>query len=112
MSMHTPGPWKGFDNPDDELFKKGVVSVVVDERKDIVSFVFSNKHGKPDLDEAMANAALIEAAPDLLAACRMAHKFIDDNYEQIVNSTLDGLKIVDSLCSNLAAARRKARGMT
>jgi hypothetical protein len=35
-------------------------------------------------DEAMDNAALIEAAPDLLKACKRALHLVEENNEEIV----------------------------
>jgi hypothetical protein len=117
MNNHTLGPWEAVDNPDDKLSEIGMAAVIVDKTGNIVSYVFHNENGKPDMTETMANADLIEAAPDLLAACKMAHKFIDDNYEQIVNSILCEYSMADTAIvgyvrSSLAAAMRKARGMS
>ena len=76
MSNHTPGPWKCVDNPDDELKRIGMAAVIVDKTGNIVSYVFHDKNGKPDMTETMANADLIDSAPDLLEACKWALAFL------------------------------------
>lgn len=78
MMNHTPGPWEAVDNPDDKLSEIGMAAVIVDKKGNIVSYVSHDKNSKPDMTEAMANADLIEAAPDLFEACRMALAFLDE----------------------------------
>jgi hypothetical protein len=115
MNNHTPGPWEAVDNPDDKLNEIGMAAVVVDKTGNIVSYVFHDKNGKPNMTDAMANADLIQVAPDLLVACKMAHRFIDDNYEQIINSILCDYGTADTIIvgtvrSILAAVIKKAEG--
>jgi hypothetical protein len=51
---HTPGPWEGL---------------VIDDADSRQIIITAQAH-QFDLDEARANARLIAAAPNLLAACR------------------------------------------
>ena len=78
MNNHTLGPWEAVDNPDDKLREIGMAAVIVDKTGNIVSYVFHDENGKPDMTEAMANADLIEAAPDLLKACKLALAFLSE----------------------------------
>lgn len=56
---HTPGPWE---------HEKGSVSVFAKDGNKVCDTIWWNK----TVPEAKANAALIAAAPDLLAACEHA----------------------------------------
>jgi hypothetical protein len=56
VAKHTPGPWKAV----------GRVVFKAAPRQMIIACTDAN----PLLEEANANAALIAAAPDLLAACK------------------------------------------
>ncbi len=77
MSEITPGPWyrSGYCVADNSYHigtpgKKGCTGIEIDEKhsmKEVVADVWANDdHDK----EALANARLITAAPDLLAACK------------------------------------------
>ena len=93
MINHTPGPWEAVDNPDDKLSEIGMAAVIVDKTGNIVSYVFHNENGKPDMTETMANADLIEAAPDLLEACKCALAFLSEIVHKgsYMSSALDHL---------------------
>lgn len=84
MNNHTPGPWEAVDNPDDKLKEIGMAAVIVNKTGNIVCYVFHDENGKPDMTETMANADLIEAAPDLLEACKRALHLVEENNEEIV----------------------------
>lgn len=58
--MHTPGPWKARDTDN---------GIEVDPVCDAINATYNRDHEKMVL-EARANAALIAAAPDLLAALK------------------------------------------
>lgn len=65
-TSHTPGPWTATDTPPFRIRAEGEgMSVAV---------AFQFRDGAPDRDIAQvnANARLIAAAPDLLAACQLA----------------------------------------
>jgi len=64
MSGHTPGPW-------DANISKGCFSITVGQPKsdyEIIAMVTNYECSRPDA-ERDANARLIAAAPELLAAC-------------------------------------------
>lgn len=64
MSKHTPGPW--HTNPDSDLRRIGVYA---GSEEEIVICDVTDEDLEHDL-EIEANAALIVAAPDLLAVCK------------------------------------------
>lgn len=69
MSKHTPGPWMMSAS------KRGGFEIVADDRGTYGGpFVVASRSDVDHRsDESVANCALIAAAPDLLAACRMAY---------------------------------------
>jgi len=77
MSKHTPGPWKvaSHKTKHGENFsiharKDGWCNILHGDR-------FLDQEKCPSVDEARANARLIAAAPDLLAACLAAKEWLD-----------------------------------
>ena len=74
-AKHTPGPWKQGENPMDIIASS-------DGQWDIATVAENcgandDENTPPDCDgESLANAHLIAAAPDLLAACKF---FIETN---------------------------------
>lgn len=75
MSKHTPGPWEVAENDDEfecvDIFDMGLMAII-DDLGDPVAHVESwVDDGDDKHEEAMANARLIAAAPDLLSACEM-----------------------------------------
>ena len=79
---HTPGPWKAKIPDSDEVWSE-YSDVREGERRLLLgaafisgagwshlALVYSHVQGQPD-DEGIANAQLVCAAPDLLAACEM-----------------------------------------
>lgn len=71
MATHTPGPWHVVEVYDGITSPKpnGLVYAKIQAADGSVGFAgaYLSREGKPN-DEAKANAALIAAAPDLLAA--------------------------------------------
>ena len=73
MSKFTPGPWKATPNEDNFQRAEGVWGSI---KRDgwhlarIWSDIPSLVEGASDEDMAEANARLMAAAPDLLAACK------------------------------------------
>lgn len=63
QTAHTPGPWEIHDN----IGRKSELGIVADAAPCIIA-VMGNAKAWPA--EARANARLIAAAPDLLAACQ------------------------------------------
>ena len=94
--MHTPGPWKVIDRPHglpevwtaDFDCEGGTVSQCITDR------VFNG------------NAALIAAAPDLLAACNLALATID----RVAPSHPGGFSSVRGTLDVIRAAVAKAEG--
>jgi ParB-like chromosome segregation protein Spo0J len=71
---HAPGPWAIYEHPGGSPGIEGEgFSVVVFGDPDDDCGV----HGRTD-DEALANARLIAAAPDLLDALKWAERLMDD----------------------------------
>lgn len=67
MGTHTPGPWELFHVvPNDQVNHEW--SLQDDSR----AFILFNHSPEISDDEALADASLIAAAPELLAACRIA----------------------------------------
>jgi len=75
MTSHTPGPWRnGKDG-------HNILSAQPGERPKMLASVYHDLGGVGGLTskehaEAHANARLMAAAPDLLAACRAQHRNI------------------------------------
>jgi ribosomal protein RSM22 (predicted rRNA methylase) len=90
MSKHTPGPWEALKN------NYGQVLIVVRSTKDFVCAV---------PDECEADAKLISAAPDLLAAL----KSIIDTVESHARSQLTPAE--NSPVAKARAAIKKAEGV-
>jgi len=92
-TKHTPGPWK--------LFKKdGSCDLRVDGYGVICDFMVDGPNEEMDV-EAIANAHLIAAAPELLEACKAANLRLLQQ-----KSTLADSDILDLL----QAAITKAKG--
>ena len=62
MEPHTPGPWL--------VFGRGLISVITKADKSIVAEVVTHN----DRPETKANARLIAAAPDMLAALQFLQR--------------------------------------
>lgn len=76
MSKHTPGPWEV------RYAANGSVHGIVSRGQEsipggIKHIVYQAGIGMPASDEGKANAWLIAAAPDLLAAAKAQHEIID-----------------------------------
>lgn len=72
VSAHTPGPWEAVIG--DDVWITGP-----DRDQPWVCDIVPRDHNKPPNEEDLANARLIGAAPDLLAALKAAREFgLDD----------------------------------
>lgn len=71
-AMHTPGPWVP------RASKFGLDFGIVINGEFVIAEVFSDIRSERhrDVEEARANARLIAAAPDLLAAAELAYKYL------------------------------------
>lgn len=74
MSKHTPGPWRS------ERSKGGLKAKISGENWNYFAKVWIATNGEVCAD-GEANARLIVAAPDLLAACESAVEFIRNGIE-------------------------------
>lgn len=85
--MHTPGPWQ----------IEGITSVRRGE--DLIALVYAPLEGMANwTDHHNANMALIAAAPDLLAACKM---FLAEH-----DNTYDGAPMSQALYEAIVAMER------
>jgi hypothetical protein len=77
---HTPGPW----DVDDDTME--IFSITPGHSTGWIAKVLGNDdNGRPlTPDEMAANARLIAAAPDLLAACKLALTAGDQQYVQFI----------------------------
>lgn len=100
---HTPGPWEVHTN----IGRKSEMGVIADAAPFVIC-VISNAKQWPI--EADANARLIAAAPELLAACEALERWSRDRDG---GAYLEGLKwtkdIQDAVC-DARAAIAKAKG--
>lgn len=74
-TKHTPGPWDiypTFQNSADAIFDW---ITPIWSRTDGVCVGSVSQAGARGSEEAVANARLVAAAPDLLAACQLAASF-------------------------------------
>lgn len=92
MSTHTPGPWRK------PLAKEDYAGacVVRDDGYIVADCNVFGGDGAPSAQECEANARLIRAAPDLLAACKSALERIDGMNE--------AMGVVDELRAAIAKA--------
>lgn len=71
MSEHTPGPWEAV-----ELDGKPVNDPAIMSAKHCLATCWINDIPRK---QAAANAVLMAAAPDMLAALQIAHRFLDSH---------------------------------
>ena len=101
-SKHTPGPWFVFGNGHCVGGPKGFIDG--DPREQTAGVAMCGMRLRTD-DEAEANARLIAAAPDLLAACEM---LISDPSEEWSQTAFD--RRVGAARDLALAAVKKAKG--
>jgi len=70
MAQHTPGPWSFLEGEDDETPTSGPLTICDRANLDDLANVYSRDDATVSVpfEEAIANARLIAAAPDLLDA--------------------------------------------
>ena len=99
---HTPGPWTAHKSTIGEYWYDITARANLDW--DGASEMWSNDPASANGDndeEALANALLVAAAPDLLAACQRADEWIRSGYDG------EAAYILDELCIAIAKATRK-----
>lgn len=102
-AAHTPGPWRVDPAQDIDIQSangKIEIAVALSQSLDGVRFTFAGK--MPSKKTTLANARLIAAAPDLLAALQMLHE-IDDDY---------GIDLTEQQRDQMHDALAKAEGRT
>jgi hypothetical protein len=79
-SEHTPGPWERVGAS--YIWKTGdngaAVAIVAEPECSDSSSFYQVRMASKRWDEAMANARLIAAAPELLEACKALYALFDD----------------------------------
>lgn len=100
---HTPAPWGISGNHVDSG------NIQIGSQKDYVAEIYptpNDEVGKiPNLEESLANAKLIAAAPELLEACRSAKRLLEDLEAAEVIISRDG-----KVYSEIVEAIKKATG--
>lgn len=96
MTKHTPGPWGAQAMYDNNL----TIGIDYPEGDDRDHYLAEVTCGDPD--ELQANANLISASPELLAACKAALKLLDS--VAFVANEGDTKKPMRLLCTAIAKA--------
>lgn len=110
-AKHTPGKWEIHDGGRFGSFGETGPSVCA-VRSDGTCQPLFEIIGPADPAEAEANAHLVTAAPDLLAACDDALGFVRFALEFVGGAAFPYLnESVESLRDNLSAAIAKAKGV-
>lgn len=91
MSEHTPGPWHTGTHEDAHIVYDGDCGFVADAGRD-----------DGEAETEAANARLIAAAPDLLAACERAARQLR---ERLLNASPWGALLVSDLEEAIALAK-------
>lgn len=102
--MFTQGEWmvNGYGGDMQPL-------VMTKDRNTYIAIVCAGGNDEPNLEEAEANAQLIAAAPDLLAACKEAMKFIEVARQFFPKSIKNNHKfMLENICATLGTAIHKA----
>ena len=108
--MHTPGPWHlGPDDPETEtreIFPDHYRGDPNEEDRGLIAFVsqWKGQCHPSDMAEAAANARLISAAPDLLAACKglLNHALAEHQFA--------GERLIESVRAAIAKAEGESEG--
>lgn len=90
----TPGPWKVCIEPKNAAWHPWITIGAADEKDarricDVTDWGLSFGDGFHGCDMTKANARLIAAAPDLLAALIEAEEYINRNPQAMANGMLD-----------------------
>lgn len=108
MNNHTPGPWKIFDGYGASRFAPAVVDSIPDvDGKCVANCICHVASTNPD---CVANAQLIAAAPDMLAALDYALTAL-----QTLANTLGGIseehaeEIIQDAAGKIGGAMAKAK---
>lgn len=105
MNKHTPGPWS---------IKRGTITWEIVSESEYVGRVYSTSRSEDISDDAegVANAALIAAAPDLLAALRgviRSAAYESGQAEPSLRELTVGIKYLDAARAAIAKAEGGAK---
>jgi hypothetical protein len=80
MSEHTPGPWVSRDVGDDQDadFGQWVVEIPETAGNTVIRLWFGDMES--NTGEDIANARIVAASPDLLAACEAIYRVAEDAF--------------------------------
>lgn len=81
--MHTKGPWETREIPALHVIAIAPVGKMMPIAS-VARWIDASDGPLRITDEDRANANLIEAAPDLLAACRLALHMIEDEQDETI----------------------------
>lgn len=96
----TPGPWKVSTSPGAAVTTRCIVHELSKGTRLLSRHVATVSAHGPDVENE-ANAHLLAAAPELLAACKQAVEFLDNG---------PGGTGIDAACVRVRAAIAKAEG--
>ena len=82
IGEHTPAPWTWWTSNSWRRLKHEAGG---ESRNVLTPYVC--RDGQPDIAITEADMALVEAAPDLLAACKAQHNLIDRLAAMLINLT-------------------------
>jgi hypothetical protein len=105
MGKHTPGPWRTRDH-----HAAGID--IIAGRAEIGNIGAPSSDGAPNWPEVKANARLITAAPDMLAACESIRDRVDgalDAFDADEQDSGEGLELV-RIRAMARAAIARAKG--
>jgi hypothetical protein len=76
-AKHTPGPWEFIDASSSYRHQLKPVCIIQSGDKQVATFSWNdNSPWFPTKEQSQANARLIAAAPELLAAIQSLHSFV------------------------------------
>lgn len=86
-TAHTPGPWSVSDNPRDDQTRRFIWNDEFgpehpDNPQNDTAYCIATINPRGKLETLEANAHLIAAAPDLLAAAKLALQLIKDTWDE------------------------------
>jgi hypothetical protein len=111
-AKHTPAPWHFLEEGDTESDHNiGKPFTICGGDDDDLADVFDNTHSTVSIsrEEAIANARLIAAAPDLLAALKACAALLDGNLSETAPFMTRRIEIV-VLLAQCTEALKKAEG--
>lgn len=103
MSKHTPGPWESHQTRGNNNFDYTLSKMVGVFPGEMATIEFGSS------ERAEANAKLIAAAPDLLAACKAIWGLEDELIDELLEGDLGAVKsgsLSLALCKIEAAIKK------